>query len=261
MTREAPLVPDVMDCERFVEVLALRGPARALAQHAATCPQCGPLWEVDQALRHSGARPYAPPMAAELRGELAAYEPARHATSFAMRLLSVLAVATASVGLTLLTLPRADFSVAVLTGWVPSTLMLLVAAGLCLFAYRGKTGLGVAPWLRWSLPIASVLGFELLAGTEARADGLAPKMDCLFLGVVIAGVVAAVSCSVGRRTALIAPAAAGALAGGVAGLTALLCLRVHCPSALAAHVMVVHVLPLVLAIAGGAFAGRRWLTV
>jgi hypothetical protein len=250
-----------MDCESFVNALAAREPDRTLARHAAACERCRPLWEVDQALRHSGASVSPPPMAAALQRELANYRPTKYATSFAIRALSVLAAVTASLGVTMVALPRRDFSLATLSGWTPGILVFLLLAGLASFAYRGKTGLGVAPWLRWAIPFASVAIFELLAGFEARGDSLAPKLDCLFLGSAIAAAVAAVSCSVSRRTALIAPAASGALAGSIAGLTALLCLRVHCPSLLAVHVMIVHVLPLVLAIAGGVYAGRRWLSV
>lgn len=200
-------------------------------------------------------------MAAELTAELASYRAARHTTTFGTRVLTVLATVTASLGFTLLTLPRRDFSLAVVTGWVPASILLMLLASLGLFAYRGRTGLGVAPWLRWSVPVACVVAFELLAGLEARSDSLPPKLDCLLLGTLIAGVVAAVSCSVGRRTVLIAPAASGALAGAGAGVAALLCLRVHCPSALAGHVMIVHVLPLVVAIVAGAYFGRRWVSV
>jgi Negative regulator of sigma F len=250
-----------MDCDSFVKVLAERDPDRELARHASACDQCGALWEVDQALRHSGASEPLPPMAAALQRELDAYRPTRYATTFATRALSVLAVITATFGVTMVALPRVDFSLATLTGWTPGILVFVLLLSLAVFAYRGKTGLGVTPWLRWSVPFVSIATFELLAGLEARNDSLAAKMDCLFLGSAIAAVVAAVSCRVSRRTTLIAPAASGALAGTVAGITALLCLRVHCPSLLAQHVMIVHVLPLVLAIIGGAYAGRRWLAV
>lgn len=250
-----------VNCKSFASALAERGPERELARHAAECEQCGPLWEVEQALRHSARRRAAPPMAAALQRELFGHRPVKYTTSFATRTLSVLAVVTASLGVTMVAAPRHDLSLATLTGWTPVVLVALLLGGLALFAYRGKTGMSVAPWLRWAVPIAGIAVFELLAGLEARSDSPAAKMDCLFLGSAIAAVVAAVSLSVSRRTALIAAAASGALAGTVAGFTALLCLRVHCPSLLAQHVMIVHVLPLVLAIAGGAYAGRRWLSV
>jgi hypothetical protein len=250
-----------VDCNSFAAELAERGPAREIAQHAAVCERCGQLWEVDQALRHSETPLSAPPMAAALQRELFAHRPAKYVTSFATRTLSVLAAVTASVGVTMLVLPRRDLSLATLTGWTPGVLLLLLLSGLALFAYRGRTGLGVAPWLRWSVALACIVVFEVMAGLEARADSLTPKLDCLFLGSLTAAVVAAVSCGVSRGMALIAPASSGALAGAVAGVTALLCLRVHCPSLLAQHVMIVHVLPLVLAIIAGAYAGRRWLSV
>jgi hypothetical protein len=250
-----------VDCDSFAEALAERGPARELARHAAMCERCRSLWEVDQVLRHSETPRSAPPMAAALQRQLFEHRPTKYATSFGTRALSVLAAVTASLGLTMLAVPRRDLSLATLTGWTPGILLFLLLSSLALFAYRGRTGLGVAPWLRWSVPIACIVVFELMAGLEARRDGLAAKLDCLFLGLMIAGVVAAVSCRVSRRTALVAPAASGALAGAVAGVTALICLRVHCPSLLAPHVMIVHVLPLLIAIAAGAYAGRRWLSV
>ena len=199
-------------------------------------------------------------MSAALQRALFEHRPTTRTTSFGTRTLSVLAVVSASIALTMLALPRADLSITTLAGFTPLALALLLLLGLGVFAYRGPSGLGAPPWLRWSIPVVSVAAFELLAALEANAHGLAPELDCLFLGSAIAGVVAAVSCSVSRRTALIAPAASGALAGSVAGLAALLCLRVHCPALLAQHVMVVHVLPLLIAIAAGAYAGRRWLS-
>jgi hypothetical protein len=250
-----------VDCEAFVNALGEGGPSRELAQHAAACARCRPVWEFDQAVRHSGVRLPAPPMAAALQRELLGHRPTTRVTSFATRTLAALAAITASVGVTLLMLPRRDLSSLTLTGIAPCSLLLLLLLGQGLFAYRGRTGLGAAPWLRWSLPVASVAVFELLAALEARGGGLPAQGDCLFVGTAIACLLAAISFRLGRRTALIAPEAAGALAGSVAGLTAILCLRVHCPSLLALHVMVVHALPLLLAIAGGAYAGRRWLSV
>jgi hypothetical protein len=206
-------------------------------------------------------------MAAELQRLLFEHRPVTRATSFWTRALAVLAAVTASFGLVLLCLPRVDLasmgSGALLGPIVPLALLLLI--GLGLFAYRGPTGLGVPPWVRWTFASLALLGFELLTALEAQAAlgqaALAPERDCLFLGVGIAFVVAAISCTVSRRTALISPMASGALAGSIAGLAAVLGLHVHCPSLMAAHLGIVHAAPLILAIAGGLYAGRRWLSV
>lgn len=255
------------DCEAFVKTLGERGPSPELARHASDCTRCRSVWEVDQALRHH-ARPLpAPPMAAELQRLLFEHRPATRTMSFWTRALAVLAAVTASFGLVLLCLPRSDLASAssgtLLGPIVPLVVLLLV--GLGLFAYRGPTGLGVAPWVRWTFAIIALLGFELLTGFEARAAmgqaTVAPERDCLFLGLGIAFVVAAVSCGVSRHTALNSPMASGALAGSIAGLAAILGLHVHCPSLMAAHLGVVHAAPLILAIAGGLYAGRRWLSV
>ena len=238
----------------------------ALARHASTCQQCRPVWEIDQALRHQAKLPPPPPMAAELQRLLFEHRPSTRATSFWTRALAVLAAVTASFGLTLLCLPRSDLgsvSAGSLLGpIVPLAALLLL--GLGLFSYRGESGLGVAPWVRWTFATFAVFAFELLTVIEIRAaaasgSGLPPERDCLFVGMGIAFVVAAVSCSVSRYTALISPAASGALAGSIAGLAAVLGLHVHCPSLSAAHLTVVHVLPLLLAIGGGLYAGKRWL--
>jgi Negative regulator of sigma F len=255
------------DCEAFVKALGERGPSTELAIHAAHCAQCKPVWEVDQALRHQAKLPPAPPMAAELQRLLFEHRPAPYATSFWARALAVLAVVTASFGLVLLCVPRADLgaiSAASLLGPI-APLASLLLLGLGLFAYRGKTGLGIAPWLRWTFSIGAVFAYELVTALELHASpgetGLAPERDCLFVGAAVAFAVAAVSCGVSRRTALISPGASGALAGSIAGLAAILGLHVHCPSLLATHLTLVHVVPLLLAIGGGLYAGRRWLAV
>jgi hypothetical protein len=226
---------------------------------------CRPVWEIDQALRHQAKPLPAPPMAAELQRLLFEHRPATRATSFWSRTLAVLAAVTASFGLVLLCVPRSDLASAsagtLLGPMVPLAGLLLI--GLALFAYRGTTGLGVAPWVRWTFAIGAVFAFELLTVLQTRASpggtSLAPERDCLYLGVAIAFVVAAVSCGVSRHTALVSPRASGALAGAIAGLAAVLGLHVHCPSLMAAHLTVVHILPLLLAIGGGLYAGKRWL--
>jgi hypothetical protein len=253
------------DCEAFVKALGERGPSPELASHASDCAPCRSIWEVDQVLRHQAELPPAPPMAAELQRLLFEHQPAPFATSFWTRALAVLAAVTASFGLVLLCMPRADLgavSAASLFGpIVPLASLLLL--GLGLFAYRGKTGLGVAPWLRWTFAIGAVFAFELVTALELHASpgetSLAPERDCLFVGAAIAFAVAAVSCVVSRHTAPISPGASGALAGSIAGLAAILGLHVHCPSLLATHLTLVHVVPLLLAIGGGLYAGRRWL--
>jgi hypothetical protein len=148
-------------------------------------------------------------------------------------------------------------------------LALAVIAGVQLYLYRGRSGLGAPGWSRWVFALCGFFGFELWAALYARASlaaagaaqPAAPAPDCLPLALLVALAVGGVTIAVARRTALVAPASSGALGGCVAGLAAALFLHVHCPATQAAHLQIVHALPLLLAILIGALAGRRWLSV
>jgi Negative regulator of sigma F len=253
-------------CDEFVRALAeLRVPG-ALANHAAICPHCRPLARVSAALRSARPPASAPLMAAELRQSLADYRVSSRAPGAWTRLVALLALATASIGLALLYLPRADLHSAsrtvLLSPFIALSAVLLL--GLPLYLYRGRTGLGVTARVHWWFVLAAAVAFELVAslqvaGVLGRSAPLAPAPDCLYLGLLVVSVVGSAVFAQRRHTVLLGERAAGALAGSLAGLVALLFLHVHCPSTAAAHLLVVHILPMLIAVGIGSAAGRRCL--
>ena len=62
-----------------------------------------------------------------------------------------------------------------------------------------------------------------------------------------------------RRSAAVSPVTAGAVAGLGAGLVGALVQHLHCPVMDLDHTLVSHVAPLVMGVALGSLAGRRWL--
>jgi hypothetical protein len=261
-------------CDEFIAALSAsaRLPAQ-LAAHAEHCPHCADLWQADAQLRGTGARAPAHGAApgVQLQRLFDAHRGSTRAAHPARRIAAVLGAAAACIGVAFWCVPRADLRVAAAALLVLpfAAFALLWIAALQLYAYRGRSGLGVPPWLRWAFVAASVVLFESLSALEAAklstwnaslaGTRIAASNDCLLLGLGVAGLVGAVAVAVTRHTVLIGAASAGALAGSIAGLTAVMFLHLHCAAADAGHLAIVHALPLVCAIVAGAFTGRRIL--
>lgn len=261
-----------MSCDEFIGALSAGArPSVRLAEHAEQCALCARLWQTEALLRSAGANTPAPrPEASEQLQRLfgAQLEVAR-ATHPGRRILAVLAAAAACIAIAVLYLPRADMRVMasaplVLPG---AGFALLLVAALQLYTYRGHSGLGVSPRLRWAFVAVSIVSFEAACALEAARNAawsasldsapVAASRDCLVLGLAVAALVGTVALRVARGTVLIGAASAGALAGSIAGLAAVTFLHLHCAAADAPHLAIVHALPLLCAIAVGAFAGRR----
>jgi hypothetical protein len=269
----------------------LRGLADAevppeLAQHALRCPRCRGLWQLERAMdrarcwphrSHAAAatrrlmpaalRPRSPPMAAELAELLADHRPTlRRLPCHFSRSCALLLVVAASVLATYLGLPRTDLHQVSVDLMLRPFALLFTAllVGVQLFLFRGRSGLGVPPAFRWAFTVGAGGLFAVLVALEisgafGQTSGLRPARDCLFVGSFVAFAVYAAAIALGRRTALIGPAASGALVGSIAGLAAMLCLHLHCPSANALHLGIVHTLPMLGAIGVGAAVGRKRL--
>jgi hypothetical protein len=186
----------------------------------------------------------------------------------------VLVPSLVTVGLAasiLLVRPRHDLSTAstaifwlVAAAWVS-----IVAVGMRLLVARGSLGLGVPAAWRWGYVALSVIAFEALSivsnpmdvNSMARIGAHAwwSHWTCAPAGSVSALVLGLPVFAILRRSAVVAPQAAGALAGLVAGIGSVLSMQMACSFPDALHYATIHLVPVVLAIVIGAIVGRRTL--
>jgi hypothetical protein len=172
-------------------------------------------------------------------------------------------------GLVVALRPRPDLSSAAsATFWVVAAAWIaLVEGGMGLLLARGSLGLGVAAAWRWVYVGASVALFEALVWLSNPSDAQSMAhvgahtwwrhWTCAPAGSLAALVIAVPIFVVARRTAVVAPEAAGALAGLVAGLGAVLSMQMSCGFADAMHYGTIHLVPIALAVVIGALVGRR----
>jgi hypothetical protein len=260
-----------VSCEEFVEALSLSNrPTAALFAHARSCKACGWLWQADrQVMSAAPSEDEGPALSPELQRALHAHSGATRAFNPWRSAVAAFTVAAAAVLLGLLYAPRTDLRQLSNAPqfWLPfAASMLMMAAGLHLYVYRDRSGLGApAPW-RWAFVLTALVMLELLSLWQVAHTSLAnahdrgPR-DCLAFGLLVALCVGGVLLAARRRTALVAPGASGALAGCIGGLAAVVFLHVHCGATYVPHLQLTHVLPLLVAMAIGAFAGRRLLAV
>jgi hypothetical protein len=271
-------------CSQFVAALSAAPRAAVLSAelqaHAARCSGCLAVWKADELLREAPAPRFAGTLPEELQRALRAHRGVTRTSSPWLRALAVSAACALSLMLALVAFPRPDLRLVFQSRVLPSLAVFaaLMAVSLAPFLYRGRSGLGLAPSLRWLSIALSFAAFHVvcvvssLASTEtghldaagggaayARTTPLPTPHDCLALGLITALCILGATFAVSRQSALIAPRASGALAGASAGFGALLMLQLHCPSQMALHLHIVHALPLVLSVALGSLAGRRWL--
>jgi hypothetical protein len=252
-----------VSCQEFMRALSNEASeaSQDMSDHAAHCSQCAGLLEIERALRASQPPlPPAPAFPAELARLLAQHPAKRRSTLPARTTFAVSSALFAAVSCGAIWLPRADLARAPRLPFV--LLTLATVCGLQLLAYRGRSGLGVAPGWRWAFAALVAVGFGALSAWQSSHwFGSQPALDCFWLGLAVALVIGLLTCALHRRTAVIGSAATGAVAGGVAGLAAVLFLHVHCSGTSVAHLTLVHGLPLAIAILAGALWGRRWLQV
>ena len=258
-------------CSQFVAALSAAPRAAVLdpnmREHAARCSHCQTVWKADELLRATPAPIVAVALPEALKRALRAHRGTTRMSSPWLRALAVSTTCAASLIAAIVLVPRPDLQSAFQARVLPSLVAFagLMAVSLMSFLYRGQSGLGPAPWLRWfsvGLTFAAfhaVCAVEAAAGTAATSTPLHTPNDCLALGLLTASCILGVTFSVSRHSTLVASRAAGALAGASAGLGALLMLQLHCPSQLGLHLHVVHFLPLALSVVLGVVAGRRWL--
>jgi hypothetical protein len=263
-------------CEEFIRSLSVvTRPSRALLEHARQCAGCQALWDADERLRASARVVIAPAMSAELQRALAAHPGSSDASRTRWRMLVVLgASVTGLLSWLYWLLLQSGARVSGVRVAAPSlfwlafaTLAVGMLVGLCLYLHRGRSGLGTPAAARWAFVAIGVLGFEVWAGMYARtslwigAVQEPPLRRCVLIAGAVALIVGTAMFTMTRRTVLLSSRSAGALAGCVVGLAAVLVLHVLCPSTHALHLQIGHLIPLLLAILFGALAGPRWLAV
>jgi hypothetical protein len=255
-------------CEQFSLALStadLEQVEKLIHQHAQTCADCRALWRLDQRLQAS--RRSAPPlsMSPELRAALSVHPGPTRSSTPTKRLAAILAPLSAFLGVALVVVPRADLSHGLSLGFWSGAVLLCasLAAVVHIYLHRDATGSSAAPWFRWAV-VFGVLGvfnafalFDMFHGPHA--SGVSPRRDCLLLGLLVAFGVGGAALAALRRSVLLAPAASGALAGCIGGLSAVAFLHVHCAASAGAHLAFVHGLPLLIAALVGAWVGRRAL--
>ncbi len=260
-----------MNCDELAHRLAdgtpLSDDARA---HAKRCPPCGSLVVVDREL---GAMPsdIAIEPCAALREALANDCAPRRATSRWTRVAVPALAAAALAGVVWLVRPRHDFATAATPffwfaafAWIA-----IVAGGMRLLVARGRLGLGVPAAYRWLYIGFAVLAFEVLSVLGNRGDANSIEhvgshtwwahWTCAPSGSLAALALALPIFGLLRRSAVVAPEAAGALAGLVAGIGSVLASQMACGFADAMHYTTIHLVPIVMAIVMGAWVGRRTL--
>lgn len=260
-----------MTCTEFAAALCLHSQLTPAARiHVSDCEPCRALLALDRQLAASPEQLLAPRLGLPLRALLAEQAGAAvtPGPSLLLRVLGAVVVAAfavlsvASVG------GRADL-LEVARGPLQLAFVALAALpSVWLFSYlrRDESGLLLSAGARALVLCAGLVAFELqvqlyLALSEAARGPLSivPPRDCLLLGVLVAAAVSVVLFGLNRRSLAYGQRSAGALLGGVCGAIGALCLHVHCPAVEPWHLRVVHLLPMLVAIGAGAWAGPRWL--
>lgn len=264
------------DCNAVADALSEGRPLDdAMRAHTSGCARCNALTATDDALAAmlNEAAPEEGPMPAALRALIASESTPVAPFSTWRRAVGPLAVAGLVVAAGLVFKPRADLAHQPRAAFATSALVLgvLIAAGVVASLHRGARGLGVplgerAFYMLGAVALAEVSvaqGAGAVEGSVVLAPGEVGRglAHCASLGTAIALLVGVALFAVARRTAVTAPAAAGAVAGAAAGLVGTLTLHVICPIATLEHAMIGHVFPALAGAALGALVGRRALSV
>ena len=257
------------DCDLLVDALADRAPLGAtLRAHVDRCASCRLLVAAGTSVDDDVEA--VPPMSTALREATAAMRPVQPFAPWRRALAP--AVAAAVVGLVGLSLvPRADLGAQPVPRIVAGVLGILLVLGVSVGAllHRGAFGVGAPPRTRWTAVVALLAGFEALNAWvtvpvrgSLHLAGVAAwqgRCFCALYGTIVAGLVAVVVFRVARRSAVVSPASAGALAGLAAGCAGVLGQHITCPVMDLDHTLFAHAAPLLLCAVAGSWAGRRWL--
>ena len=261
-------------CDQVVDALSEAKPLDASLQaHVAACDGCRAMVAADQSLTSLAASSYAeeealPPALSEaLRRDhqpVSTFSPWRRALPIA-----ALVVAVAAVGLAIV--PRPDLAHQpigrIAVGFVAALSGLAIA--LTLLLHGGRSGLGLPARLRWIFVAVALAGFEAINAAvtvpvegSVHLEGAAASAGtfwCALHGGLLAAVAGALVFHGARRSAVVSPTAAGAVAGLAAGFAGALAQHLLCPVMDMDHTLFAHLAPPALGALLGALAGRRWL--
>lgn len=260
-------------CDQVVDALSeAKALDASLQAHLASCEGCRAMVAADQALGSLAAsgsdeEPLPPALSEALRRDhrpVSSFSPWRRALPFAL-----LVVAVAAVGLAVL--PRPDLAhqpVGRIALGIGASLSALAIA-LTLLLHGGRSGLGLPARLRWIFVAVALAGYEAInAAVTVPVEGSvhlegaaasASRAGCALHGALLAVAAGVLVFRGARRSAVVSPTAAGAVAGLAAGFVGSLAQHLLCAVMDMDHTLFAHLAPPIVAALLGALAGRRWL--
>ncbi len=259
------------DCDRLVDALSERAPlGGALAAHVGCCESCRLLTEAG--IPYGDGDADVPPMSDALRAEVAAMQPVRGFSAWRAAVLPSTALLAVMAGsLVLLPRPAMEGLTAAKVAGGAVLALLVLAVALVALLRPGASGLGASPSARWRVVVAALAGIEavnLWASTaspvSAHLEGAAAwhrGWSCGLTGTALSAVVGLTIFGAARRSAVVCPVSAGALAGLAAGCSGFALQHLACPVMDLGHTMTAHFAPMSVCALLGAVAGRRWLKV
>lgn len=238
--------------------------------HAAQCPSCRTLLAADRSVSNDLDGPATLSPSAELQALMAAPLAPTRGFSVARRLaapalataLTVAAFAMRATRPDLGTQPRALF-----VGALAVMVVAWLGAGVLALG-RGRAGVGVNVGAQVAGAAAALGAFTVVALAMTRPsegsvldDSLGGIWHCGSFSVAVGALLGAVAFGAARRTAVVSPAASGALLGVASGLGGAMVLHWICGVASPLHVLVGHGAAAALGAALGALLGRRVVAV
>lgn len=260
-------------CDQVVDALSEAKPLDASLQaHVAACDGCRAMVAADQSLTLLAASSYAeeealPPALSEaLRRDhqpVSTFSPWRRALPIA-----ALVVAVAAVGLAIVPAPTSRTSPSGASPWASWRRSPALAIALTLLLHGGRSGPRAPGAPPLDLRGRGARGFEAIErGGDGPGGGIGPLEGaaasagtfwCALHGGLLAAVAGVLVFHGGRRSAVVSPTAAGAVAGLAAGSGAL-AQHLLCPDGHGPHPLFRAPRTAGPGSAAGALAGRRWL--
>jgi hypothetical protein len=252
-----------MTCRELDRLLASHGPAAlppGVAQHAADCPHCRNLLRVvaaDEPADFDSAMAAA--LATRLSRDLAPVRPLAPAPYLATGFAAIFAILAMAGGAWLgdRALLKMDWPMA-----LAIFATLAVSAAALAIALSAQMVPASRPFVRPAvlapvILLALAIVFAALFAYDQEGAFWLHAWRCLRTGLEAAALASALFWLILRRGAILDPAATGALAGLLGGLTGATMLEIHCPNFNLAHILIGHwAVPLLFAAAGWAF-GRK----
>lgn len=260
-------------CQTFTEHLAAQGPDGLDATsraHADACAGCRAVLSFDRTMSNDLAAPTPLAPSAELAALMRAPVAPSRGFSLARRLAAPVVATVAAVSCFAVCAPRPDLA-AQPKGIFVGAFALMVAvwcAAVALALARGRAGVGVRGALQGAAVAAAIatftvtaLGMTLPVEGSLPDNGLPGMWHCGTFSVIVGAALGVVMFRAARRSAVVSPAATGALLGVASGLGGALVLHWICGVASPLHVLLGHGVALAVGAGVGALLGRRVVAV